>query len=111
LAAFAQFGSDLDPATRAQITRGERLVEILKQPQYKPLPVEEQIFMIFAGTNRFLDDVSRENVKKFQDQFLGFMRDRHPAIGKEIRDTKQLSGDLEPKLRAAIEEFKKTFQA
>ena len=111
LAAFTQFGSDLDPATRAQLTRGERLVEILKQPQYKPMAVEDQIFMIYAGTQRFLDDVPRASVKKFQEQFLGFMRDRFPEVGKEIRDTKVLSDAGEQKLRAALEEFKKTFQA
>jgi F-type H+/Na+-transporting ATPase subunit alpha len=111
LAAFAQFGSDLDASTKAQLTRGERLVELLKQPQYRPLAVEDQVFMIFAGTQRYLDSVPKTAVKKFQDEFLAFMRDRKPEIGKEIRDSKQLSNELEAKLRAALDEFKTTFTA
>ncbi|MCB9831994.1 MAG: F0F1 ATP synthase subunit alpha [Planctomycetes bacterium] len=111
LAAFTQFASDLDAATLAQLTRGERLVEILKQPQYEPMPVEEQIFMIYAGTNRYLDDVPIAKVKKFQKEFLAFMRDRYPQCGQAILKSGKFEGDTVEMLKAALAEFKKTFTA
>ncbi len=111
LAAFTQFASDLDAATKAQLTRGERLVEVLKQPQYSPIPVEEQIFMIFAGTNRYLDDIPATAVKKFQAEFLSFMRDSKPGVGEAILASGKLEDDTVEQLSAALDEFKKTFQA
>ena len=111
LAAFTQFASDLDAATQAQLRRGERLVEVLKQPQYAPLSVADQVFIIFAGTQRFLDDIPKDAVDRFQSEFLTHMQDRHPAMAEEIRSTGALSGDSFDKLRSAIEDFKKTFQA
>ena len=111
LAAFTQFASDLDAATKAQLTRGERLVEVLKQPQYEPMPVEEQIFMIVAGTQRFLDDIPKDSVKKFQKEFLQFMRDRHPEVGQQIADTGKMADDTMDNIKSAVTEFKKTFSA
>ncbi len=111
LAAFTQFASDLDAATLAQLTRGERLVEVLKQPQYEPLPVEDQIFIIIAGTQRFLDDVPKDSVKKFEKEFLQYMRDSHPEIGREIVESGKLSDELMNGIREALVTFKKTFSA
>ena len=109
LAAFAQFGSDLDKATLARLNRGEKVQEILKQGQYEPYPVEEQIVVIYCGVNGFLDDIPTDKVKAFEVEFLKFMRSSHPDILKSIRETKVL-GD-EEKLRKAIEEFKAIFAA
>ncbi|HYA86067.1 MAG TPA: F0F1 ATP synthase subunit alpha [Nitrospirota bacterium] len=111
LAAFAQFGSDLDKATLAQLNRGQRMVEILKQDQYKPLPVEQQILVIFAGTNGYLDDVDVTAVKKFEAELLRFVASKHQALLDDIKSKKQLDDDLKARLKAAIEEFKKSFAA
>ncbi len=111
LAAFTQFASDLDAATLAQLTRGERLVEVLKQPQYAPMPVEDQIYMIYAGTHKFLDDVEGDKVKAFQGEFLAFMRDRHPAIGEAITSSGKLEQEQVDGIKSALEEFKVTFSA
>ena len=110
LAAFAQFGSDLDKATLAQIERGKRMVELLKQGQFVPLAVEEQITVIFAGANGHVDDVPVESIRKFEAEFLRFMRDRKADVLAEIRDKKEISEDLRAKLNAACEEFKRGFQ-
>ena len=109
LAAFAQFGSDLDKATQARLNRGARCMEILKQPQYQPMPVEEQIMVIFAATRGYLDDIPLEKVKEFEQGLLQFLRKEKPEIGKSIREAKKIEPDTEEKLKAAIEEFKKTF--
>jgi len=109
LAAFAQFGSDLDKASQARLIRGERIVEVLKQDQYQPMPVEEQILIIFVAVNGYLDDLPVEKVRSFEEQFLQYMRADHPEIGKEIKDTGSISEELERKLRDVIVEFKKTF--
>jgi F-type H+-transporting ATPase subunit alpha len=109
LAAFAQFGSDLDKATQARLTRGERMVELLKQNQYVPMPVEEQVMVIYAGINGYLDDLPIEKVLPFEAGFLKFVRSTKPEIGDAISKTGQLGGDLEGKLKSSIEEFKKTF--
>lgn len=111
LEAFTQFASDLDAATKAQLTRGERLVEILKQAQYAPMAVEDQIFIIFAGTQRYLDDVPASAVTKFQTEFLSYVGDSHPEIGAAILETGALSDESEQALRDALDEFKKTFAA
>jgi F-type H+-transporting ATPase subunit alpha len=110
LAAFAQFGSDLDKATLATIRRGERLVELLKQPQYRPMVVEDQVMVIYAGTNRYLDDCPLDKVKKWESDFLKFMRDNKPEVGKEIRTSGKFEAPTEAALKAALEEFKKTWK-
>jgi F-type H+/Na+-transporting ATPase subunit alpha len=111
LAAFAQFGSDLDKATLATIRRGERLVELLKQPQYRPMAVEDQVMVIYAGVNRHLDEVPLDKVKKWEADFLKFMRDMKPEVGKEILVTGKFEGPTEEKLKAAIAEFKKSWSS
>ncbi|HPX18062.1 MAG TPA: F0F1 ATP synthase subunit alpha [Deltaproteobacteria bacterium] len=109
LAAFSQFGSDLDKATQAQLNRGERLMEMLKQPQYSPLPVEKQVAMIYVGTNGYLDEYPTSAIKGFEEQFYTFMDNKHADILKAIRETGQLDAETEKKLKDAIAEFKKIF--
>lgn len=109
LAAFAQFGSDLDKSTLAQIERGKRMVEILKQDQYVPLPIEDQVAMIFAGSQGHLDDVPVEALKKFEAEFLSFMRDKKADVKKELKEKKAIDDTMKEKLTAAIAEFKKGF--
>ncbi len=109
LAAFAQFGSDLDKATRAQLERGQRLTEVLKQPQYSPVPLERQVMIIFAATNGYLDDIPVDSVRDFENRFYEYMDSVHPEIGQEIADKKALSDELTEKLQAAIEEFKQGY--
>jgi F-type H+-transporting ATPase subunit alpha len=111
LAAFAQFGSDLDKSTKLKLTRGERLVELLKQPQYQPMPVENQVVTLYAGTKGFLDEIPVEDVQKFEAAMQEFMNTQKADLLKEIRDTQELGKETEEKLAAAIEEFKKTFKA
>jgi len=108
--AFAQFASDLDRATQMQLARGLRLQEILKQPQFQPMPVEEQVMIIFAGTQGFLDDIPVELVRAFEDGFHPFMREKYPDIGEKIRREKKLDADTEADLRRAIEEYKVLFK-
>ncbi len=109
LAAFAQFGSDLDKATQARLTRGERVVEILKQGQYEPMPVEKQVISIYAATKGFIDDVPVEDVRRFEKELLAFIDSNKPQLFEHIRTTKDLPDEKE--LNAAIEEFKKGFAA
>jgi len=109
LAAFAQFGSDLDRATQQTLSRGARLVELLKQGQYTPYPVEQQVMAIYAGTKGFLDDLEVEDVLRFRDGFLEFVGNGHPEIGAAIRDEGKLSEETEAKLVEAINEFSATF--
>ncbi len=111
LAAFAQFGSDLDKATLAQLNRGQRMVELLKQDQYKPLAVELQILVIFAGTNGYLDDIQVNAVKKFEAELLRFVTSKNQALLNDIKTKKQLDDDLKARLKSTIEEFKKSFTA
>lgn len=111
LAAFAQFGSELDRATQAQLNRGRRLTEILKQDQYKPLPVEKQVVIIFAGTNGYLDDLAVEDCLPFEQGLYEFMDSSHPGLGKRIVEKRQLSDDLRTEVRAMLEEFKAKFVA
>ncbi len=111
LAAFAQFGSDLDRASLAQLNRGKHLVEILKQNQYQPLPVEKQIAIIFAGTQGYLDDLPVEQCRKFEDELYRFIENAHPGLWVEIRTKKALDDELRGKLKAAVEEFKARFVA
>ncbi len=106
LEAFSQFGSELDQATQKQLARGARVVEVLKQPQYQPMPVERQILIIFAVTNGYLDDVAVEEIKRWEQGFLDFMTAEHPEIGEEIRTRRVLTEDLTARVKAAIQEFK-----
>jgi F-type H+-transporting ATPase subunit alpha len=110
LEAFASFASDLDSASRAQLDRGARLVELLKQPQYSPLPVEQQVVVVWAGTSGFLDDVPVEDVGRFQEEFLGFVQRSHKGIYDAIRETGELSDDTATALKDAIEEFRRGFE-
>lgn len=109
LASFAQFGSELDKFTQAQLAKGSRLVEILKQPQYSPVPVEEQIMAIFAGVSGYLDDIAIDKVRSFESAFLKFMRERYASVGIEIKEKKKLDQDVTQKLENAIKEFKQIF--
>ncbi|HKW40402.1 MAG TPA: F0F1 ATP synthase subunit alpha [Gemmatimonadales bacterium] len=106
LEAFAQFGSELDQATQKQLARGERVVEVLKQPQYHPMPVEQQVMVIFAVTNGFLDDVPVEAIREWEQGFRDYMTAEHRAIADEIRTRKVLGEELTARLRAAIEGYK-----
>src|SRR3989338_3307574 len=109
LAAFAQFGSELDKATQEQLERGKRLVEILKQPQYRPIPFEKQVMIIFAGVNGYLGSVPVERVRVFEEKFHKFMAEKYPAVGEEIKEKKKLTDDIIHRLTKALEEFKGTF--
>jgi len=109
MAAFAQFGSELDAATQSQLTRGERMVEILKQDQYRPLSVEKQIMIIYAGVNGYLDDIPVDECRRFEVEFYPFIDGRYAALPREIKDKGQIDADLEARLRKAIEEFKADF--
>ncbi len=110
LAAFSQFATELDKATRARLERGIRIVEILKQAQYQPMPVEEQIMIIFVGVNGYLDDLPVEKIKLFEEEFYKFMRDKYPQISLKIKKTKELAKETEEELKKAISEFKKEFK-
>ncbi|MGE4319164.1 MAG: F0F1 ATP synthase subunit alpha [Deferribacterales bacterium] len=111
LAAFAQFGSDLDAATQAQLNRGAKLVEILKQGQYKPFNVAEQIAIIFAGVNGLLDDVATSALAKFETEYLSYLKSNKAEILNEIISEKKISDELTAKMKAAVAEFKKIFSA
>jgi F-type H+-transporting ATPase subunit alpha len=110
LEAFATFGSELDKASQAQLDRGARVVEILKQPQYDPVPVDRQVISIFAVTGGFMDDVAVEDVRRFETELLAFMESRHPEIGKQIAETGGMSDELADALRAAVQEFRSLFE-
>ncbi len=105
LAAFAQFAGDLDKVTQAQLSRGQRLVEVLKQPQYEPLPVERQIVIIYAGTNGFLESVPLSEVGDFEQELYRFLGTRHPKLLREIKEKKQLADELKTDLSAALTEL------
>src|SRR5438094_2822736 len=109
LAAFAQFGSDLDKATQAQLTRGERMVELLKQEQYVPMPVEQQVLSIWAGTNGYLDDVKVESVRRFEQDWLAFLAKEYPELLTSIREKKNLDDAMKSQMTAALKEFKTSF--
>ncbi len=108
LAAFAQFGSDLDRATRDQLERGQRTQEVLKQPQYSPVSLEKQVMSIYAVTNGFLDDVPIEKVREWEEDFHNYMETHHPEIGQTIARERDLSEETTAALREAIEEFKES---
>ncbi len=109
LAAFAQFGSDLDKATQNQLARGERLVEVLKQGQYVPMKVETQVLSIFAATNGYIDAYPKDKVQKYLSEMLLFIETKHPQVLSDLTTKKNLDDDLKKKLKAALEEFKGSF--
>ncbi len=111
MAAFAQFGSDLDKATQAQLARGSRLVEILKQPQYRPVPVEKQILIIFAGTNGFLEMYPESALQRYEAELYDFVEKKSPEMLREIREKRTIDAELEKKVKTLLEEFKGKFQA
>jgi F-type H+-transporting ATPase subunit alpha len=111
LAAFAQFGSDLDKATQSQLARGQRMVELLKQGQYQPLPIEKQVVIIFAGTQGLLDDVPVDAVREFETFFYGWLERKHAPILTEIRDKKEISDALREQLTKAVNDAKTEFMA
>ncbi|HSQ21519.1 MAG TPA: F0F1 ATP synthase subunit alpha, partial [Coriobacteriia bacterium] len=110
LAAFAQFGSDLDKATQSTLNRGARLVELLKQGQYVPYPVEQQVMAIFAGTKGYIDELPVEDIQRFRDGLLEYLENAHPELGRTIAEEKTLSDATSEALAAAIVEFKNGFE-
>ncbi|MCB1128171.1 MAG: F0F1 ATP synthase subunit alpha, partial [Verrucomicrobiae bacterium] len=108
LAAFAQFGSDLDARTQERLERGKRTVEVFKQPQYNPIPVEIQVIVLWAVQNGFMDDVPADQIKPFQDRLTEFITTRKTDLVQTIWREKALSKDLEGQIKAAIEEFKQS---
>lgn len=109
LAAFSQFGSDLDKATQARLNRGVRLLEILKQGVNEPMPVEKQVVSIYTATRGHLDDIEVGDIQRFEKEFLAFVDSNHPEIYKSILDTKDLTEDNTKALNDAIAEFKRSF--
>src|SRR5947199_6505198 len=108
LAAFAQFGSDLDKATQQQLRRGERVTEIMKQPQYQPLPLEKEVVIIFAATNGYLDDIPKERVSEFERELYRYMDSMGKSISGRIAKDRAWSAEIEKDVRAMLDEFKKT---
>jgi len=108
LAAFAQFGSDLDKSTQDQLERGKRLTEILKQPQYQPMEVEKQVFIIWIVTNGLADDVAVEDLRIFEEDVMKFVEASHPAVVNTIRDKKNIDDDLKTAMKEAVDDFKAT---
>jgi F-type H+/Na+-transporting ATPase subunit alpha len=110
LEAFAQFGSDLDKATQRQLNRGQRLVEILKQPQYQPMPAEKEVAILFAGANGYLDEYPAQTVSDYEKQMLDFMESKHPEILSELKEKNDISKELDQKMRSALDAFRGIFQ-
>jgi F-type H+-transporting ATPase subunit alpha len=111
LAAFAQFGSDLDKATQAQLTRGERMVELLKQDQYVPMPVELQVISLFTGTQGHLDELPVTAVRRFEVEFLDFIQKEYPEVPHNIRTQKAMSDSDMARITEAVKKFKAAFKA
>jgi F-type H+-transporting ATPase subunit alpha len=109
LAAFAQFGSDLDKATQAQLNRGQHMQELLKQPQYVPMSLENQVMVLFAGTQGYVDRVPLEKMRAWEGAFLRFMETSYPEVGKDIAEKKRITDDNIPQLRSALEAFSNTW--
>jgi F-type H+-transporting ATPase subunit alpha len=109
LAAFAQFGSDLDKSSQAQLNRGKHLVEILKQDQFQPLPIEKQVVIIFAGTQGYLDDLPIEQVRKFEAEMYRFVDNAHRPLWDKIVEKKALDDALRAEIHAVLKEFKERF--
>ncbi len=110
LEAFAAFGSDLDAATVKQLTRGERLVEILKQPQYQPLPMEKQVAILYAGTKGFLDDLPVESLAQYETGLYSFIEDRYPQIVSELKEKQEISDELDKTMTEALNAYGEEFQ-
>ena len=110
LQSFAQFGSDLDKDTRERLEKGERIVEVLKQPESSPIDVENQIMIIYAVNNNYLKDIEVEDISEFETEFFNYMKEAYPEVGKDIATSKNISDETEEKLKAAIEEFKTKFK-
>jgi F-type H+-transporting ATPase subunit alpha len=106
LAAFAQFGSDLDKATQSQLALGERLTEILKQPQYQPMDVEKQVLVIWAASNGFTDDVPVSDVRSFESELIRFVENSHPAILQNLREKKAVTDEIQKDLEQSLKDFK-----
>ena len=111
MAAFAQFGSDLDAATQRQIARGSRLVELLKQGQYQPMPVEKQVLVIYAGTNGFVDQIEPENLLRYQNELFEFVESQHPDLLPAIVEKGQIDDDNKAAAEKALQEFNQRFEA
>jgi F-type H+/Na+-transporting ATPase subunit alpha len=111
LAAFAQFGSDLDRASQQQLSRGQRLVELLKQGQYQPIPVEKQVLILFAGTNGYVDDLPVDQCRPFEAELYRYTENTHPGILTEIREKKAIDDQLKERIQALLKEFKERFVA
>jgi F-type H+-transporting ATPase subunit alpha len=110
LEAFAQLGTELDPATQAKLDRGYRMVELLKQSQYQPMDVAEQVISIYAGTRGHLDDIAVTRVKDFETGLLQYVKDRKPELLKQIRDVADLTSEIEESIKSAIAAFKASFK-
>ena len=110
MAAFAQFGSELDKATQAQLARGARMVEMLKQEQYKPMPVADQVLSIFAGVNGFVDDVPVNKVREFEEGLLAYVKERHPQLREDIVAKKKIDDEFGGQLKQVITDYKQTKQ-
>jgi F-type H+-transporting ATPase subunit alpha len=111
LAAFAQLSSDLDKATKAQLDRGQRMMELLKQPQSVPIPVDQQTMILWVAANGYLDDVPVSAIRKFETEYYEFMRTKYAAVVTLLRERKELTSEVEAGLKQAIAEFKKLFAA
>ncbi|MCD3291863.1 F0F1 ATP synthase subunit alpha, partial [Clostridium botulinum C/D] len=111
LAAFAQFGSDLDNASKERLEKGKRLVEILNQDQYNPMPVEKQIIILYASVNNYLSDIKVSDIRTFEKEFLEYVDTHFRDLGPKILDKKELTEDIKTELNIAIQEFKKIFLA
>ena len=110
LEAFAAFASDLDKASQQQLSRGRRLVELLKQGQYSPVRVEEQVFAIFAATNGYMDSIPESDVRRYEKEVIEFAKQKHSHVLKNIAEKKQVSDDIKKTIVTALEEFKAVFQ-
>jgi F-type H+-transporting ATPase subunit alpha len=111
MAAFAQFGSDLDASTQALLARGERLTELLKQPQFSPLQVEEQVAVIYAGTRGYLDTIPVKSVQRYESNLLTFLKSEQKSLLSDIASQKKLTDDIEDRLKSALDAFTKQFEA
>ncbi|MBN2828417.1 MAG: F0F1 ATP synthase subunit alpha, partial [Tissierellales bacterium] len=109
LAAFAQFGSELDAETKSTLDHGARLMEMIKQPQYEPISVEKQAMMIYIANSRFLRDIPVDRINEFEKEFYLFMDQYYPEIGKVVKESGRLDDETKDKINAATEEFKKSF--
>jgi F-type H+-transporting ATPase subunit alpha len=109
LQAFSQFGSDLDKATQAQLARGQRLTEVLKQPQYQPMEVEKQVLVIWSATNGYLDDLPIDQIRRFETELLRFVENAHPGVLTAIREKKAITDDIKADLQQVLQDFKERF--